>query len=85
MRVDLPWPEVDVLGQMKQTSEDNLQNLFNTLAGIESAIRAERMQLERINFAVDKALKTARYEEAERIVQERKNQQQNDQQGSPNE
>ena len=83
--MDLPWPEVDVLGQMKQTSEDNLQNLFNTLAGIESAIRAERMQLERINFAVDKALKTARYEEAERIVQERKNQQQNDQQGSPNE
>ena len=82
---DIPWPEVDVLGQMKQTSEDNLQNLYTTLAGIETAIRAEQMQLERINFAVDRALKMSRYAEAERVVQERKNQQQDDQQDSSDE
>ena len=40
---------------------------------MQSAVEAERVQLERINFALTKAAKMARYVAADRIVQERKN------------
>ena len=64
--------DTEVLGQMKQSSEDNLNNLMNVLAGIENAVRSERIQLDRINFAIEKAKRQARYAEAERISRQRK-------------
>jgi hypothetical protein len=62
---------IQVLAQLKKTAEDNLHNLINTRAGIENAIKNECMQLQRINFAVKKAQKAARYADADRVVRER--------------
>jgi hypothetical protein len=63
--------DVDVLRQLKKTSEDNLHNLMNVLAGMQSAVKAEQLQLDRIDFAIEKAKRQARYAEADRIAKRR--------------
>ena len=64
--------DVDVLVQMRKTAEDSLRGLTNTLGVIENAAKAQRMQIERLDYLLEKARKEARYREAERMVQERK-------------
>ena len=70
----LPSPDAGVLGEMKIASHQQLENLRNSLMAIEQAVLNEQMQLQRIDFALDKARREARYAEADRVAKERREQ-----------
>lgn len=65
-------PDAEVLLQMKQVSQAQIDRLQATLAAIEGAVLAEQMQLQRIEFAIAKAAREARYAEADRVARERR-------------
>jgi hypothetical protein len=65
-------PDAEVLLQMKQVSQAQIDRLQASLAAIEGAVLAEQMQLQRIEFAIAKAAREARYAEADRVARERR-------------
>ena len=65
-------PDAEVLLQMKQSSQAQIDRLQASLAAIEGAVLAEQMQLQRIEFAIAKAAREARYAEADRVARERR-------------
>ena len=65
-------PDTEVLLQMKQSSEAQIDRLRASLSAIEGAVLAEQMQLQRIEFAIEKAAREARYAEADRVARERR-------------
>ena len=60
--------DVDVLRQMRQTSVEQIDRLRAAMSGLEAAALAEQMQLQRIEFALEKAARDARYAEADRVA-----------------
>ena len=69
---EAPSPDAEVLLQMKQVSQAQIDRLQASLAAIEGAVLAEQMQLQRIEFAIAKAAREARYAEADRVARERR-------------
>ena len=57
---------------MKQASQAQIDRLRASLSAMESAVLAEQMQLQRIEFAIEKAAREARYAEADRVARERR-------------
>lgn len=66
--------DVDVLRQMRQTSVEQIDRLRAAMSGLEAAALAEQMQLQRIEFALEKAARDARYAKADRVARERRDQ-----------
>jgi hypothetical protein len=64
--------DADTLAQMKQASQAQIDRLRASLSAMESAVLAEQMQLQRIEFAIEKAAREARYAEADRVARERR-------------
>ena len=64
--------DADILGEMLSASDAQLGSLRSALAPLEKALRSEIMQNRRIRIAIDKAQRTARYAEADRIAAERR-------------
>lgn len=64
--------DVDVLRQMRKSSVEQIDRLRAAMAGLEAAALAEQMQLQRIEFALEKAAREARYAEADRVARERR-------------
>ena len=56
----------------KQASQAQIDRLRASLSAMESAVLAEQMQLQRIEFAIEKAAREARYAEADRVARERR-------------
>ena len=57
-------PDADTLAQMKQASQARdvwIDRLRASLSAMESTVLAEQMQLQRIEFAIEKAAREARY------------------------
>ena len=57
---------------MRQTSVEQIDRLRAAMSGLEAAALAEQMQLQRIEFALEKAARDARYAEADRVARERR-------------
>ena len=64
--------DADILGEMLSASDAQLGSLRSALAPLEKALRSEIVQNRRIRIAIDKAQRTARYAEADRIAAERR-------------
>ena len=64
--------DADILGEMLSASDAQLGSLRSALAPLEKALRSEIIQNRRIRIAIDKAQRTARYAEADRIAAERR-------------
>ena len=64
----------DDLREMRRCSEAQVAQLRAALAGVERALRAETTQLRRIDLAIEKAAREARYAEAEKVARERREQ-----------
>jgi len=67
-----PRPDPDALLQMRAASEAQVGRLRATLRAAEQAVLAEQMQLQRIEFAIEKAAREVRYAEADRVARERR-------------
>ena len=64
--------DADILGEMLSASDAQLGSLRSALAPLEKALRSEIIQNRRIRIAIEKAQRTARYAEADRIAAERR-------------
>ena len=64
--------DADILGEMLSASDAQLGSLRSALAPLEKALRSELVQNRRIRIAIEKAQRTARYAEADRIAAERR-------------
>ena len=68
----LPGADPSVLAEMRISSQTQLKRLQQSLVDAEQAVLAEQMQLQRIDFAVKKLQRPARYAEADRVAMERR-------------
>jgi len=64
--------DADILGEMLSASDAQMGSLRSALAPLEKALRSEMIQNRRIRIAIEKAQRTARYAEADRIAAERR-------------
>ena len=66
--------DVDVLRRDAPNGVEQIDRLRAAMSGLEAAALAEQMQLQRIEFALEKAARDARYAEADRVARERRDQ-----------